>query len=375
MSLEPKNKDAIKILPDRKIIHIDMDAFFASVEQQRNPSLKGKPVIVGGSPDGRGVVAAASYEARHYGVRSAMPSSKAIRLCPHAIFVNPDFESYKHVSEIIRAIFLDYTPLVEPLSLDEAYLDVSNSTRCRGSATYIAEEIRQRIFDSTGLTASAGISYNKFLAKMASDLNKPNGMATLLGEEALHFLEQLEVHKIHGVGKSTAAKLNRLGIFTGIDLKKCTLNELIQHFGKSGPHFYHIIRGIDRREVNPNRERKSLGKERTFAEDIFDENELKIILEALVQKVCISLQENKITPTTISIKYRYADFDTYTRSSKLRRPSNDSNDLKTISLALFMEHVETTKGLRLIGFTASDFELNEGSFLQLDLFEKRKIWD
>ena len=237
----------------RKIIHVDMDAFYASVEQRDNPELRGKPVAVGGSR-ARGVVAAASYEARKFGVRSAMPSVTALRRCPSLIFVRPRFDHYRDISRQVRAIFLDYTPLVEPLSLDEAYLDVTFNLKQMPSATLIAEEIRARILEATGLTASAGVSYNKFLAKLASDYRKPNGQYVITPGKGAAFVETLEVGKFHGVGPVTAAKFNGLGIFTGADLRRQSLEFLQHHFGKSGPHFYAIARGLDDRPVQADRE-------------------------------------------------------------------------------------------------------------------------
>ncbi len=254
----------------RKIIHIDMDAFYASVEQLDNPALRGKPVAVGGSRE-RGVVAAASYEARNFGVRSAMPSKLAKRKCPDLIFVKPHFSRYKEISEQIRAIFFEYTNLVEPLSLDEAYLDVTYTKRGKPSATLIANEIRRRIFIETGLTASAGVSYNKFLAKVASDVKKPNGMFVVTPEKAQEFIDQLEIRKFYGIGKVTAEKLNKMGIWIGSDLKKLDRIELVQLFGKAGNYFYEICRGEDHRPVEPERERKSVGAEQTFSIDLFSE--------------------------------------------------------------------------------------------------------
>lgn len=371
LNSDESNNDQLPVA-DRKIIHIDMDAFFASVEQRENPDLKRKPVIVGGSPDSRGVVAAASYEARHYGVRSAMPCSKAVRLCPHAVFVRPNFQLYNEVSQQIRSIFAQFTDQIEPLSLDEAYLDVTDSLAFKGSATYIAQAIRQQVYEKTKLTASAGISYNKFLAKMASDLNKPNGMATLLGHEAIKFLEEIDVHKLHGVGNATAAKMNRLGIFNGNDLKQHSLQSLVKHFGKAGPYYYHIIRGVDKRRVQSHRERKSLGKERTFAEDIFDPNELKIILKGLCEKVCETLKEKNLKPQTVSLKYRYANFETFTRSIKMKKPTNEAQQIMAYILPLFEAHIDCDQGLRLTGLTTSEFIYLDESNFQLELFEKHK---
>lgn len=348
-----------------------MDAFFASVEQKKNPSLVGKPVIVGGKPDSRGVVAAASYEARYYGVRSAMSCAKAVKLCPHAVFVPPDFQAYKEVSEQIQTIFFDYTSLVEPLSLDEAYLDVSNCTEERGSATRIAEKIRARIFETTGLTASAGISYNKFLAKMASDLNKPNGMATILPSEALLFIAKLKIEKFHGIGSATAKKMHKLGIFLGEDLRNYSLADLAKHFGKAGPYYFNLVRGIDLREVKPYRERKSIGKERTFEHDIFDVDQLKSILLKLGQGVAKIAEEKKMRAGTLTIKIRYGDFETITRSKKLRTFTNDAHVITLEATELLINHIEIEKGVRLLGVSVHDFESTKNAGIQLDFFNTK----
>jgi DNA polymerase IV len=271
-------------IPIRKIVHVDMDAFYASVEQRDNPDLRGKPVAVGGSA-ARGVVAAASYEARAYGVHSAMPLVTAKRKCPDLIFVPPRFDVYKAVSQQIREIFAEYTPLIEPLSLDEAYLDVTENLKGMDIATEIALEIRSKIKAVTGLNASAGISYNKFLAKMASDLNKPNGQAVITPKNGPAFVEALPVKKFHGVGPATAERMRKYGIETGLDLKEKSLAFLQEHFGKSGPYFYGIARGIDERQVKPNRIRKSVGAEDTFVEDIDDLNLATAELKPLAEKV------------------------------------------------------------------------------------------
>lgn len=349
-----------------------MDAFFASVEQKKNPALKGKPVIVGGKPDSRGVVAAASYEARHYGVRSAMSCAKAVRLCPHAIFVPSDFAAYKKVSEQIQAIFFDYTELVEPLSLDEAYLDVTNAIEERGSATRIAEKIRARIYEETGLTASAGISYNKFLAKMASDLNKPNGMATILPEDALAFIDSLKVEKFYGIGAATAKKMHKLGIFLGKDLRGYELADLAKHFGKAGPYYYNLVRGVDEREVVPYRERKSIGNERTFEHDLFDIAALNQIMQKLTTKVAKTATEKSLKAGTITIKIRYGNFETITRSKKLKSYTNSAELLCAESKQLLTNNIEAAKGIRLLGVSIHDFEPNTKIGLQLDFFNKWK---
>ena len=264
----------------RKIIHIDMDAFFASVEQRDFPELQGKPVIVGGQPHSRGVVAACSYEARKFGIHSAMPSSQAFRLCPDAVFVKPRFDAYRQASSIIREIFYSFTDLVEPPSLDEAYLDVSHCTKHNGSATLIAQNIVTIIQQQTSLTASAGISYNKFLAKIASDINKPNGLYLITPKQGEAFIENLPIRKFHGIGKATEAKMTKLGIRNGKELKQASLQCLREYFGKAGLHYYQIARGIDPRPVKTNRPNKSIGIETTFEQDIFDK---KVILKLLHQ--------------------------------------------------------------------------------------------
>jgi DNA polymerase-4 len=298
--------------PLRKIIHVDMDAFYASVEQHDNPTLKGKAIAVGGQH--RGVVAAASYEARKYGVRSAMPSKMAKEKCPDLIFVPPRFSRYKEISKKVREIFYEYTDLVEPLSLDEAYLDVTENKKGMESANLIAREIRQRIFEETGLTASAGISVNKFLAKVASDINKPNGQKTIHPDKVESFLEELPVEKFHGVGKVTANKMFSLGIYKGKDLKKRSLEDLVKLFGKSGKHYYNVVRGIHTSEVKPHRIQKSVAVERTFFEDLFDEQQINEKLESLAQELHQRLQKNTILGRTLTLKIKYKDFSLFTRS-------------------------------------------------------------
>ncbi|PDT53488.1 MULTISPECIES: DNA polymerase IV [Sinorhizobium] len=299
--------------PIRKIVHLDMDAFYASVEQRDNPDLRGKPIAVGGSA-ARGVVAAASYEARAYGVHSAMPSVTAKRKCPDLIFVPPRFDVYKAVSQQIREIFAEYTPMIEPLSLDEAYLDVTENLKGMDIATEIALEIRAKIKAVTGLNASAGISYNKFLAKMASDLNKPNGQAVITPKNGPAFVEALPVKKFHGVGPATAERMRKYGIETGLDLKEKTLEFLVEHFGKSGPYFYGIARGIDERQVKPNRIRKSVGAEDTFVEDINDLDLATAELKPLAEKVWRYCEAQGISGKTVTVKIKYSDFTLATRS-------------------------------------------------------------
>jgi DNA polymerase-4 len=339
----------------RKIIHIDMDAFFASVEQRDNPALKGKPVVVGGSGS-RGVIAAASYEARVFGVRSAMASAKAIRLCPNLIFVKHRFEVYREVSHQIREIFHEYTDLVEPLSLDEAYLDVTENKKGLRSAMKIAMEIRAKIKEKTQLTASAGVSFNKFLAKIASDINKPDGMKVILPEEADAFIDQLPIHKFHGIGKVTSKKMKNMGVFTGADLKKLSEIELVQRFGKAGRHYYKIVRGQDERPVNPNRVRKSIGAERTYSEDITALNEKKERLVKLAGIVFDYMKKTDNFGRTISIKVRNEEFKTITRSRSFTGEVRDLEQIIAVAHELLEGSLEGFEKVRLLGLTVSNLE-------------------
>ncbi len=339
----------------RKIIHIDMDAFFASVEQRDNPSLKGKPVVVGGSGS-RGVIAAASYEARVFGVRSAMASAKAIRLCPNLIFVKHRFEVYREVSQQIREIFHEYTDLVEPLSLDEAYLDVTENKKGLRSAMKIAMEIRARIKEETRLTASAGVSFNKFLAKIASDINKPDGMKVILPEEAGAFIDQLKINKFHGIGKVTAEKMKNMGVFTGADLKKLPEIELVQRFGKAGRHYYKIVRAQDDRPVNPNRVRKSIGAERTYSEDISSLSEKKERLRKLAGIVYDYMKKTDNFGRTVSIKVRNDAFKTITRSRSFNGEVRDLKQIISVAHELLEGSLEGFEKVRLLGLTVSNLE-------------------
>jgi len=339
-------------IPIRKIIHVDMDAFFASVEQLDNPDLRGKPIAVGGSSD-RGVVAAASYEARKFGVRSAMSSVLAKKLCPDLIFVKSHFERYKEVSQKIRKIFLEYTDLVEPLSLDEAYLDVTENKTGNPSATLIAKEIRQKIFEQTGLTASAGISINKFIAKVASDINKPNGQKTIAPEEVLDFIENLDIRKFYGVGKVTQEKMYNLGIFTGKDLKSKSLEYLTETFGKSGAYYYYVVRGIHKSEVKPNRIRKSLGAERTFFENISSEIFMLERLNDIADEIERRLKKSKVAGKTVTLKIKYSDFTLQTRSKTLPYFISDKGlILEKVKELLFQEKVSNS--VRLLGISLSN---------------------
>jgi len=340
----------------RKILHIDMDAFFASVEQRDFPALRDRPVVVGGDPNSRGVVAAASYEARRYGIHSAMPSAVAVRRCPHAVFRKPRFEIYKSVSAEIREIFYRYTDLVEPLSLDEAYLDVTrNRVRCP-SATRLAHEIRHAIRTETGLTASAGVAANKFLAKMASGQNKPDGLTVITPEESEHFLEQLPIGEFHGVGKATREKMQSLGIYTGSDLKQWHEADLVRHFGKSGHRYYHIVRGRDDREVKPDRIRKSVGKETTFSEDLSDLELLQEIIAELAGKVAASLDRHGVSGKTITLKVRYRNFETVTRSVTLQNHVRDQTTLARVASNLLKETEAGQRQVRLLGVTVSSLD-------------------
>ncbi|KAB0567729.1 DNA polymerase IV [Brucella pituitosa] len=336
----------------RKIIHIDMDAFYASVEQRDNPDLRGKPIAVGGSGV-RGVLTTASYEARAFGVHSAMPSVTAARKCPELIFVKPRFEAYQEVSAQIRQIFAEYTPLVEPLSLDEAYLDVTDNLKEMPIATEIALEIRAKIKAVTGLNASAGISYNKFLAKMASDLNKPNGQAVITPKNGPIFIEGLAVKKFHGVGPATAEKMHRLGIETGADLKTKSLQFLTQHFGKSGGYFYGIARGIDERQVRPDRVRKSVGAEDTFVEDIEDLDAAKIELRPLADKVWRYCEAKGISGKTVTVKIKFSDFSQSTRSKTSIVPIRSSLDVLRVAADLLSAVYPFKRSVRLLGVTLS----------------------
>lgn len=343
--------------PLRKIIHIDMDAFYASVEQLDNPELRGKPIAVGGSSQ-RGVVSAASYEARKFNVKSAMSSVIAKRNCPELIFVKPRFERYREISQRIRKIFLEYTDLVEPLSLDEAYLDVTENKKGNPSATLIAREIRQKIKEKTGLNASAGISINKFIAKIASDFNKPNGQKTVNPEEVEEFLEKLEIRKFHGVGKVTTEKMYKLGIFTGKDLKEKSEDFLAEHFGKSGPYYYNVVRGIHLSEVKPNRIRKSLGAERTFNENISSEIFMLERLESIAEEIERRLQKSKVAGKTVTLKIKYSDFSLQTRSKTISYYISSKDLILEIAKELLYQE-KMKNSVRLLGISLSNLNTDK----------------
>lgn len=345
------------VLMLRKIIHIDMDAFYASVEQRDNPFYVGKPLVVGGSPNGRGgVVAAASYEARKYGIRSAMPSKQAVELCKDLIFIKPRFDVYKSVSQEIRKIFKRYTDIIEPLSLDEAYLDVTQDKLNIGSAIEIAERIRKEIKEELHLTASAGVSVNKFIAKIASDINKPDGI-TFIGPSRIEkFMESLPVEKFYGVGKVTAAKMKAMGLHNGGDLKKLTETEMISHFGKTGRFFYKIVRGEDDRPVQPHRKTKSVGAEDTFSQDLTKLEEMYEELEKIGQSVFNRLSRNQLKGRTVTLKIKYHDFKQITRSQSFAKRTNDINEILKVVKSLLVNTDPESKKIRLLGISMSNFE-------------------
>lgn len=339
----------------RKIIHIDMDAFFASVEQRDDPTLRGRPVAVG-YPARRGVVAAASYEARTFGVRSAMPSTTALRKCPTLVFVPPRFEVYKAVSRQIHAIFADYTPLIEPLSLDEAYLDVTENRRGLPTASETAAEIRGRILAETGLTASAGISYNKFLAKLASDQRKPNGQFVVPPGRGAAFAEALPITRFHGVGPVTARKMHALGIQTGADLKAQTLDFLQKHFGSSACWYHDIARGVDHRPVRADRQRKSSGSETTFSEDLIDPDKIEAGVAAMAADVWAWCERTGSRGRTVTVKIKWSDFQQVTRSRSVSGPVGSLETLTAVSRDLLRSVYPLRTGVRLVGVTLSNLE-------------------
>jgi DNA polymerase-4 len=351
-SAEARGDPRLEPGAQRNIIHVDMDAFYASVEQRDNPALRGKPVAVGGSR-ARGVVAAASYEARKFGVRSAMPSVTARRKCPDLIFVAPRFDVYQQVSLQIRAIFAEHTAIIEPLSLDEAYLDVTENLQGIESATEIARRIKAKIRAETQLTASAGVSYNKFLAKLASDYRKPDGLFAITPEMGPSFVETLPVERFHGVGPATAAKMKELGIFTALDLRAKDEAFLLRHFGKVGRHFHCICRGIDHRPVVANRVRKSIGVETTFGRDLTSLDEMRAELGPLVDKVWHHCESTGVRGRTVTLKVKFANFQIITRSRSCIAPVSDRSTLASISEDLLAAQFPMRKGVRLLGISLS----------------------
>jgi DNA polymerase-4 len=352
--------------PLRKIIHVDMDAFYASVEQRDDPSLKGKPVAVGGGH--RGVVTAASYEARPFGVRSAMPSVTARRICPELIFVKPRFDVYRAVSHQIRSIFFDYTDLVEPLSLDEAYLDVTEDRLGLGSARAIAEDIRRRIREECQLTASAGVSYCKFIAKLASDHRKPDGLCVITPEKGPDFVASLPVARFHGVGPVTARKMERLGILTGADLREWSMPALQAHFGSSADWYWRICRGIDEREVKPDRPYKSVSAERTFDEDLTDPDRLAAELARIAGYAWDRIERAEVVGRTVTLKVKYADFTLITRSKSFASPVPDQERFAAAGQALLAALHPLSKGIRLLGLGLHNLtEINSETPAQLGL--------
>lgn len=348
----------------RKIIHIDMDAFFASVEQLDNPELRGKPIAVGGSGD-RGVVAAASYEARKYGVRSAMPSKTAKKRCPHLIFVRGRHDRYKEVSSQIMKIFFEFTDLVEPLSIDEAFLDVTHNKMNLPSATLIAREIKRRIKEETGLTASAGISVNKFLAKIASDYRKPDGLFVIPPKDVEAFVEDLMIDKFFGVGKVTADKMHQLGIFKGRDLKQRSLVDLTRLFGKNGSYYYQIARGIDDRPVNPNRIRKSVGTEHTFSENLRNKDEIRKDLKHTAEDLLKRLKKSGFRGKTLTLKVKYSSFEQITRSKTIMGEIGSIDQILSVTEEL-LDQVELKESVRLLGLSVSN-QVDDSEPLQLTI--------
>lgn len=358
----------------RKIIHIDMDAFYASVEQRDNPQYRRKALVVGGSPNQRGVVAAASYEARKFGIHSAMPSITAIARCPNLIFVKPRFDVYRAISQQIHAIFKHYTDLIEPVALDEAYLDVTENKLGLPYASTVARYIRGDIFKETNLTASAGVSINKFLAKMASGKNKPNGLTVILPEDAIAFVEQLPIEKFHGIGEVTAAKMHELGIHSGADLKNLKLSELTHHFGKVGNYYYKIARAQDDRIVESNRIRKSIGAENSFAVDLSDRSSMLLELEQIAQILKQRLDQHETSGRTLTIKVKFSDYQQITRSKTLLAPTNDLSVIITTTNSLFEEVELEDKGIRLLGISISNLDnVKESEIIQLPLFKETPI--
>ncbi len=351
----------------RKILHIDMDAFYASVEQRDFPELKGKPVIVGGRPESRGVVAACSYEARRFGVHSAMPCSQAVKLCKNAVFQPPRFEAYRDASQGIHQVFKRYTSMIEPLSLDEAYLDVSEAAEKIGSATEVAQRIKREIKEDVNLTASAGVSFNKFLAKIASDMDKPDGLYVIRPEEAEAFVEQLEIRKFFGVGKVTEKKMHGLGIYTGADLKSLSEVQLQTEFGSSGSYYYRVARGIDNRPVKAHRQRKSLGNETTFENNVVDKALIWSTLKNIAEKLEGYLEGKSLVARTITLKLRYSDFTLITRSHTRSRPYSTATEICDVLPELLKKTEVGQRPIRLIGITLAKLSASESELDSPDI--------
>ena len=351
-----------------------MDAFYASVEQRDFPEYRGKPIVVGGSPEGRGVVATASYEARKYGLKSAMSSRQALQLCPHVLFIRPRFEAYKEVSRKVREIFSRYTDLIEPLSMDEAFLDVTQDKLNIGSALDIAKQIKIAIKEELHLTASAGVSSSKFVAKIASDMNKPDGLTFIGPSKITAFMEKLPIEKFFGVGKVTAKKMKSMNLHTGADLKKLSEQELIRYFGKSGKFYYSIVRGFDDREVQPFRQIKSLAAEDTFEHDLITIQEMYTELSRLAEKIVVRLEKRQLKGRTITLKLKYSDFSQITRSASLGYKVSDYDTILQTAKHL-LENVPLNRSVRLLGISISNFydiagsEYRHGDPYQLQLFE------
>lgn len=361
--------------PTRKIIHIDMDAFYASIEQRDRPELRGKPVVVGGDPQRRGVVATCSYEARKYGIHSAMSAQKAYQRCPHAIFVRPRFDTYRAVSSQIMQIFRSYTELVEPLSLDEAYLDVTNNRQGIASATLAARAIKQQIYTETRLTASAGVSFNKFIAKLASDYRKPDGLTVIPPERAIEFLEQTPIDKFFGVGKVTATRLHEMDIETGADLKRLTEEELQRLLHKQGSILYHYVRGEDERPVQPTRIRKSVGKETTLADDISDPERVIQIMRQMAEQVERRLQELDLYGKTVILKLRWNSFQLMTRRVTVPRAVQDADSIVALLTPIVQEQLKgEPRRVRLVGVTVSHL-LSSHAAQQAPQIIPQPLWD
>lgn len=353
----------------RRILHCDMDCFYAQVHMRDDPSLKGKPVVVGGSPTGRGVVAAASYEARVFGIRSAIPASRAIRLCPQAIFLKPDFARYSRESQAIFEIFRQMTPIVQPASLDEAYLDVTAEVDHHGSATAIAQEIRRRVKAERGLTVSVGVAPNRLIAKIASDFHKPDGLTVVRPRQVLEFLDPLAVRRLHGVGPATEKALHEMGVQTVAELRERSLEELQRRFGKFGVCLYEYSRGIDERPVRTEWVRKSLGHERTYAQDLRSLEQMDLELQKLSEKTFEDMVRKGLHARTITVKVRYPDFTTLTRARSLLLPFSSGPQIAGLVMALLRQTEAGEQGVRLLGVTASGFESeDQRDFVQLPLF-------